>query len=267
MPHDWADLLAPGLATDWFRDFAAAPPLHRDARWRPANAWWLAELARLVYRSDDRQRVLDAVGLQERFAVEIDGTAALLLHRQARPACAVLVFRGTASLRDWLVNVRAVRRSWQGPGRVHYGFRRALHRVWSRLEPHLDDAPDAFFTGHSLGGALATLAAALRPPLATYTFGAPKVGDRTFAAALPNGVHRVVNGRDLVPELPPSPRGGYVHGGEPHHLGPAPAADRAAFAAACAQLAARRSRLAPHPALLDHAPRGYVEQLRRLVAP
>ncbi|MEZ6038475.1 MAG: lipase family protein [Planctomycetota bacterium] len=263
MRTEWNDLLAPGDADDHFADVGSAPPLTVEARWRAGNAWWLAELSRLAYRGD-RRRALAAAGFAEVHEVEIDGTFAALLQRTRVPDCAVLVFRGTASLRDWLVNVRAVRRSWRGPGRVHYGFRRALLRIWDQLEGPLAAAPRGlFFTGHSLGGALATLAATLHAPLATYTFGAPMVGDRAFVDALPSGLHRVVNGRDLVPQLPPT-RGGYVHGGALQHLGGALASPTVTLTTATAQLAAPGSKLAPHPALMDHAPRRYVELLRRL---
>ncbi|MCB9877265.1 MAG: lipase family protein [Planctomycetes bacterium] len=261
---DWSDLLTPGAADDWFASADAAPSLIVDARWQPGTAWWLAELSRLVYRDGELTAPLAAAGFALLHECAVDGTRTVLLRCTRGADCAALVCRGTASLRDWLVNVRAVRRSWRGPGRVHYGFRRALLRVWDQLEGPLATAPrELFFTGHSLGGALATLAATLHAPRATYTFGAPMVGDRAFVDALPPGLHRVVNGRDLVPTLPPT-RGGYVHGGELHHLGAAGAADAIALASATAQLSAPSSKLAPHPALMDHAPRRYVELLRRL---
>ena len=71
------------------------------------------------------------------------------------------------------------RPSWtsSGPAPTSYpraGFRTALEDVWPELETVLDKvAQPIFYTGHSLGGALAMLAASRRPPLALYTFGAP----------------------------------------------------------------------------------------------
>src|SRR5689334_8787841 len=58
-----------------------------------------------------------------------------------------------------------------------------------------------------MGGALAVLAAcrlarAGRSPVATYTFGAPRVGDVAFCAGYRLPTYRVVNRLDLVPEMP-----------------------------------------------------------------
>ncbi|GMR33359.1 hypothetical protein PMAYCL1PPCAC_03554, partial [Pristionchus mayeri] len=68
------------------------------------------------------------------------------------------------------------------------------------------------FTGHSIGGAFATLAAVkthvkrLRPPheISLITFGAPRVGDAVFAhvAEVIWDSWRVVNGSDPVPHHP-----------------------------------------------------------------
>ena len=67
-------------------------------------------------------------------------------------------------------------------------------------------------TGHSLGGALATHAAAhlLSQGINVdmlYTFGSPRVGDNKFStwfdALLKNTKVRVTHGRDPVPHLPP----------------------------------------------------------------
>ena len=62
-------------------------------------------------------------------------------------------------------------------------------------------------TGHSMGGALAQLAAWYHPPRAVYSFGAPRVGDAGFAARMASvPIYRLVNGRDVVADLPPSTR-------------------------------------------------------------
>lgn len=86
------------------------------------------------------------------------------------------------------------------------------------LETFLNSIPNGhlkmFITGHSLGGALATLVTAWfvdrgftsKFALETYTFAAPTVGNTSFAARYNNILlaanaqsHRVVNSKDLVP--------------------------------------------------------------------
>ena len=69
-----------------------------------------------------------------------------------------------------------------------------------------------WFAGHSLGAAVATLAAArwhLRAPerpKTLYTFAPPRVGDAAFAAVCEEGfpVFRYVHDRDMVARVPPT---------------------------------------------------------------
>jgi pimeloyl-ACP methyl ester carboxylesterase len=84
-----------------------------------------------------------------------------------------------------------------------------LRHTWNKIERLLEDAADKplFLTGHSMGGALAVLTACRlakigRPAVATYTFGSPRIGDRAFCAGYGLPTYRIVNGLDLVPEMP-----------------------------------------------------------------
>ncbi len=105
--------------------------------------------------------------------------------------------------------------------RVHRGFAAALEIVWEELAKALTTSGDdvkvpVYFTGHSLGGALAVLAAARFIALdannynrfgGLHTFGQPRVGNAAFAdwaTQLFRGRYtRAVNHRDIVPQLPP----------------------------------------------------------------
>jgi hypothetical protein len=117
-------------------------------------------------------------------------------------------------------------------GRVHAGFLSAFQSLSQQVENHLQTLPHGtrvVFAGHSLGGALATIASARysdyvmsnisngeRPLL--VSIGAPAAGDRDFVEYInnyvaPNGGLRVYNEGDPVPWL--SIPVGYRHAGIP----------------------------------------------------
>ncbi len=176
----------------------------------------LARYSELAYRGPAAVRAA-LPGARVTF-LDRDHTQAYVIKTPAHTAVA---FRGTqvfsnTSLADVLSNLWFRRRPWD-PGKVHRGYREALLDVAQELErPLASGKRPLYFTGHSMGGALATLASTLPPgPTATYTFGAPRVGDGAFARALQNLV-RIVHGDDIAPRYP-LPLG-YRHGGQVWHL-------------------------------------------------
>lgn len=271
----WKDLLRPGTASDFF----ARVPLPRfdpDTKgFDRHNAWWLAELCRLVYRHDTeeddppplprRSEFLAKAGLRQVAffnGAEIDtetDTQAFLVQSDRPPSFAALVFRGTEQNPRDLVSdlVFPPVRLEGGTGAVHKGFLKALDSVWPLITSALGGlGVPVFYTGHSLGAALATLAAARLPPAALYTFGSPLVGDPAFAESLSGvPVFRVVDGSDLVTKVPPGELG-FAHVGEEHHLARPPGPNPFRH-----PLAWLRSLLGPPPHLADHAPINYVERL------
>ncbi|HEU4655275.1 MAG TPA: lipase family protein [Steroidobacteraceae bacterium] len=267
----WQDLLWPGNADSFF---ARDPlPIFDPSRteYSSANAWWLAELSRIVYRLGEfetpqplrplRREFLNAVGLEEigLFRSDETGTAALLIRARGPVAFAILVFRGTEQeIEDLLHDAD----TWPVPAfgnsaAVHRGFKRALNSVWTPIEAALKsiDCP-LFYTGHSLGAALATLAAVRRTPSAVYTFGSPRVGDARLAAKLQHvPIYRVVHGKDIVTTVPPELLG-FRHVGEERHIGSSGLND----------FVFDRNLLfdqltTPINVLADHAPINYVEMV------
>ena len=178
---------------------------------------WCAEFSRLAYCKDPVVIApsLERVGFSLIDAFDHRGTAGIVARG---PAFLAVGFRGSDDVRAWITNLDALPEPWRGGGRVHRGFAAALDVAWPVVEAAIGrtSAP-IVMTGHSLGGALATLAASLRPEAGLITFGSPRVGDAAFAdtmARRTGGSRRYVDNRDIVCRLP-SARLGYRHVGTP----------------------------------------------------
>jgi predicted lipase len=102
-------------------------------------------------------------------------------------------------------------------GKVHQGFHNALDEIWDDLLGYLTTLDTAqrplWITGHSLGAALATLAAGRYHNVqGVYTFGSPRVGDADFRRHFSVRTYRVVHNNDIVTGVPLP--GLYRHVGE-----------------------------------------------------
>jgi predicted lipase len=131
----------------------------------------------------------------------------------------VLVFRGTQGrVSNWVFNFATALSPWPSGGYVHRGFKMLLMEAWDAIEHQLKHlSTPVYYTGHSLGGALAVLAASLRKPAAVYTFGSPRMGNSEFVNSTRGiDIYRVVNPRDIVACVPPIPS--ILHVGELHCL-------------------------------------------------
>lgn len=175
----------------------------------PLVATWLADTALLAY-VPEREFVRDAcerAGLSDvRFFLR---RRTLAITATAGDAV-IVVFRGTDSIERFPQNLKLLLAP-EGEGKVHRGYREAVDLLWPRLSAHLAGRR-AWFTGHSLGGGLALVAAArYAPARGVVTFGAPRAGNRDFRDAFPVPVFRFVNNSDFVPDLPPG--FGYHHVG------------------------------------------------------
>jgi hypothetical protein len=233
-PPTWEVVFPPNDAHPFFQDIAQHPFTTDADAFAPVNAWWLAELSLLAYSPAGSARAawaaasLPAAGW--RLEVIDEGATRALI--ASRDRTALVAFRGTQVLRPgpgWEEALRNLETDaslliepWAGRGRVHRGFAGALEELWPRLAPRLDalaaGGGRVFFTGHSLGAALATLAAArwraqaAPEAAAVYTFGSPRVGDAAFVASLAHPVFRLVNNNDVVAHIPLP--GLYAHAGQ-----------------------------------------------------
>lgn len=129
-------------------------------------------------------------------------------------------FRGTINnIQQWASDLDAVYTKWNGNGRVHSGFFDRFNEIKTPtltfLRQAQEELPDGnvIISGHSMGGAVATLFASYLVetmkihPKYVYTYGSPRVGDGTFAKYVDkqfgDRLIRVMNEWDMVTDLPP----------------------------------------------------------------
>lgn len=138
-----------------------------------------------------------------------------------------VVFRGTSSTKDVISDLDAAQQEYDKASehvKVHRGFLKQFQSVKRSIEFYikgvLHELSAIVFTGHSLGGALATLAACyfsktIPSQTVQYkciTFGSPRVGNKNFLE-LYNSCNmqsvRIFNREDIVSMFPASRC--YVH--------------------------------------------------------
>lgn len=245
------------------------------------NLGWLSH-AVYIQETERRQALLDEMGFRE-----IAHFSTQRLHwSQVSPkndgGTQLVAFRGTSDLLHWIFNMQTLLTSWLEGGKVHGGFARAYKKVVEPLRDALENAPaeQLYFTGHSLGGALALFASTQFGTTATYTFGCPRPGNPTFAEAAEasSSVYRVVYDQDLVTTIPYEISFlkdlAYKHTGTPVHLRPdepllvddtsALPRSRKSWKQALHAMLEGDHIGEPLPAVQDHAPSGYVRALRSL---
>lgn len=139
----------------------------------------------------------------------------------------VVVCRGTEAdeWNDIRADVNALTAIAETVGKVHRGFKKEVDDLWPYLEQELaDDTKPLWFTGHSLGGAMATICAyrcklsfLKTEPEALYTYGSPRVGCKKYVSHTDLAHFRWVNNNDIVTRMPPVWMG-YRHAGQERYL-------------------------------------------------
>jgi triacylglycerol lipase len=191
----------------------------------PSNLAYMAHCANLAYLSDSEIEIgLKSLGFnfsRDRLFLFSKNTT----DTQCFVACdsekIIISFRGSerSKIKDWITDAQAMKTLWPTGNPfccIHHGFCDALTdifpQIFAKIIEMRQSGQSVWFTGHSLGGALAVLAAAAtqieqqQDVNGVYAFGAPRVGDAEFAnhyeAQLKDRTYCVVNNNDVVTRVP-----------------------------------------------------------------
>lgn len=147
----------------------------------------------------------------------------------------LLIFRGTSTNKDILIDLDVYRDylyldNYEGTKPlIHSGFLEQFETVKNKIIEEIEEYKKLnnnfhiIFTGHSLGGALATLSSLYfyykykleEIEINTITFGSPRVGDKIFVKLFNENIklsYRFVNDNDPIPLLPTRMRYKHVKG-------------------------------------------------------
>eukprot|EP01060_Flectonema_neradi_P034517 TRINITY_DN6072_c1_g1_i3.p1 TRINITY_DN6072_c1_g1~~TRINITY_DN6072_c1_g1_i3.p1 ORF type:complete len:2475 (+),score=365.76 TRINITY_DN6072_c1_g1_i3:1752-9176(+) len=155
----------------------------------------------------------------------------------------ILMQQGKTDLRNALTDITCCLTDMEVPGEGKVGVHKGFYKLWLNLREQIyrimEENPEVkeifypkssnnplIFTGHSLGGALATLAALdfatdksgrSDRNIIVYNFGCPRIGNAAFAQLCEKYVpesYRIINKGDMVPIMPPN-FVWYQHAGHP----------------------------------------------------
>ena len=205
----------------YFEQWSEHPFQAQTDKFSRVNAWHLAEASMLAYgnRAFVENKLAEKnIHSQVDFVSKASTQCLLLTFKDfviiafrgtefPNPEPARLAAQYTSMLADVIADVKIKPVDFEEKGKVHQGFRDAFFDVCDELDDKITELSPrhVWFTGHSMGGALATLASVYFQPnhglRGVYTFGSPMVGDAKFAQFGQRDHYRFVNNNDFVANL------------------------------------------------------------------
>jgi triacylglycerol lipase len=170
----------------------------------PEQLLTFAKIAETTYANPkDSKSKFKALGYTIVEFFDIDGAQAYLLKGTDAH---VLSFRGTevTEKSDVLADLKAGKNLEACGGKVHVGFKGEINKLWPAISVFLTNIDTLYVTGHSLGAAMATIAASRMQTKVTalVTFGSPRAGNQEFVNSLTVTHYRVQNNCDDVTKVP-----------------------------------------------------------------
>jgi len=194
-----------------------------------ARSLLLAELSMVAYLIPDQaKQAAKRLGFTETVYYDNDGSQA---YSFSNDRDIVIAFRGTEpnEWNDIKADMNATKALAETVGHVHRGFKKEVDDLWPQLEQMLVSnktnlTKHLWFTGHSLGGAMASICAGRcllshidTLPQQVHTFGSPRVGTKRYINHAKIDYFRWVNNNDIVTRSPPAWLG-YRHSGKEIYL-------------------------------------------------
>lgn len=188
------------------------------------NAKMCADISNAIYKDDKEcaESLAHFIHTKKSFKfLDIKGAQGCLFRQNANTV--VIAFRGTepTQLNDVLADLKAWKETSETTGRVHSGFKTEIDKLWPTIIKWLASSvkkkDTVIVTGHSLGAAMATLAASRAYDMGyktnLYNFGSPRVGNYDWSKQFDEiPTWRFVNNNDIVTKVPPF--GLFTHIGE-----------------------------------------------------
>ena len=182
--------------------------------------YYFSAISMLAYRDPDKcKQYWDRLGYKATF-LDHDGAQCYVLEHDDH---IVVAFRGTEPKQASDIKADlSFRKTWhKGYGKVHRGFMIEVWKLADDLTTHVyQTKKQVYVCGHSLGGAMATLAASrctTRNLEEVFTYGAPRVGNGRFARSLRYTNTRIQNNNDIICRVP-SKLFGYRHYSGPTYI-------------------------------------------------
>ena len=170
----------------------------------------MALLSGVAYKDpEDANKTFEKYGFNNHRFIEKEGAQCYVIWNDTD---AIIAFRGTEpkEMSDVKADLNAIQRQgMHNTGDVHSGFQGEIKKVWDDLNFTIADIQDRkiHITGHSLGGAMATICAKRLEeegihPHCLYTYGSPRVGDKKWVKTLDVRHYRFQNNNDVVCKVP-----------------------------------------------------------------
>jgi triacylglycerol lipase len=192
------------------------------------RALLFARLSEIAYQdsSYDMEEDAKALGFPNLELYDRGGAQA---YRFLSDTDVVIACRGTqpTEFNDLKADLKAIPVMAETVGKVHLGFKQEVDDIWPKVQKRLGvlrKERDLWFTGHSLGAAMATIMASrcehdetMPNVIELHTYGSPRVGWGKFVRSLGVTHHRWVNNNDIVTRVPLWSMG-YRHDGTEHYI-------------------------------------------------